>query len=242
MHLSVNLSPRSVDMDMLEVVRAALEADGGDPERLTVEITETAAIADLERAQVFADALRAMGVRLALDDFGAGFASFQHLTRVHFDEIKIDGEYVRNLADDETHQVLVRSLVDLARGLGKEITAEFVSDDRDDRAAALLRRALGPGLPPRPPGRARGAGPDRGARAGRDPSVGRRPRAVARKRLVAQLLAAVPEPVVQRPRRHAQPWRQELAGVHGAGADLPLGAARAAAARRESIRAASSSS
>ena len=115
---------------MLQVVRTALEADGGDPERLTVEITETAAIADLERAQVFADALRAMGVRLALDDFGAGFSSFQHLTRVHFDEIKIDGEYVRTLADNKTHQVLVRSLVDLARGLGKEITAEFVSDDR----------------------------------------------------------------------------------------------------------------
>ena len=94
-----------------------------------MEITETAAISDLDRAQAFAYALSAMGVRLSLDDFGAGFASFQHLTRLHFDEIKIDGEYVRNLADDETHQVLVRSLVDLARGLGKEITAEFVSDD-----------------------------------------------------------------------------------------------------------------
>lgn len=129
-HLSVNLSPRSVDMDMLETIRTALEVHGGDPERLTVEITETAAIADLERAQLFADALRAIGVRLALDDFGAGFSSFQHLTRVHFDEIKIDGEYVRNLADDQTHQLLVGSLVDLARGLGKDITAEFVSDDR----------------------------------------------------------------------------------------------------------------
>ena len=128
-HLSVNLSPRSLDMEMLEVLRATLEAHDGDPTRLTVEITETAAISDLDRAQAFAYALSAMGVRLSLDDFGAGFASFQHLTRLHFDEIKIDGEYVRNLADDETHQVLVRSLVDLARGLGKEITAEFVSDD-----------------------------------------------------------------------------------------------------------------
>jgi len=101
-----------------------------------VEITETAAIADLDRAQAFAAGLTAMGVRLALDDFGAGFASFQHLTRLHFDEIKIDGEYVKNLADDETHQVLVKSLVDLAHGLGKETTAEFV---QDDRAIELLR-------------------------------------------------------------------------------------------------------
>ena len=129
-HLSVNLSPRSLDMDMLELLRNALKAHGGDPLRLTVEITETAAIADLDRAQAFAAGLTDMGVRLALDDFGAGFASFQHLTRLHFDEIKIDGEYVKNLADDETHQVLVKSLVDLAHGLGKETTAEFVQDDR----------------------------------------------------------------------------------------------------------------
>jgi diguanylate cyclase (GGDEF)-like protein/PAS domain S-box-containing protein len=128
-HLSVNLSPRSLDMDMLGLLRGALETHDGDPRRLTVEITETAAIADLDRAQAFASALSGMGIRLALDDFGAGFASFQHLTRLHFDEIKIDGEYVRNLADDATHQVLVRSLVDLARGLGKDTTAEFVADD-----------------------------------------------------------------------------------------------------------------
>ncbi|HEX5911283.1 MAG TPA: EAL domain-containing protein, partial [Thermoleophilaceae bacterium] len=119
------------------VLQATLEAHDGDPRRLTVEITETAAISDLDRAQAFAQALNAMGVRLALDDFGAGFASFQHLTRLHFDEIKIDGEYVRNLADDETHQVLVRSLAELARGLGKDTTAEFV---QDDRTIELLRQ------------------------------------------------------------------------------------------------------
>ena len=129
-HLSVNLSPRSLDMEMLEVLRSALALHRGDPRRLTVEITETAAIADLDRAQAFAAALSAMGVRLALDDFGAGFASFQHLTQLHFDEIKIDGGYVKNLADDPTHQVLVRSLAELARGLGKDVTAEFVQDDR----------------------------------------------------------------------------------------------------------------
>ena len=70
-----------------------------------------------------------MGVRLALDDFGAGFASFQHLTQLDFDEIKIDGEYVEDLAGDETQQVLVRSLAELAPGPRQGVTAEFVQDD-----------------------------------------------------------------------------------------------------------------
>ena len=191
---------------MLEVLRGALESHGGDPRRLTVEITETAAIADLDRAQAFAAALRAMGVRLALDDFGAGFASFQHLTRLHFDEIKIDGEYVRNLADDQTHQVLVRSLADLARGPGQGDHRRVRAGRPHDRAAARIRRALGPGVPPGP-ARAAGRRWACAAPVARRGLVGRRARAVARQRLVARLLAAVPEPVVQRPWRHAQARR-----------------------------------
>jgi diguanylate cyclase (GGDEF)-like protein len=128
--LSVNLSARSIDLDMLDVLRGALDRSNGDPRRLTVEITETAAIADLDRAKAFSQGLSAMGSRLALDDFGSGFASFHYLKHLDFDEIKIDGEYVEDMADSPTHQLLVRSLVDIARGLGKDATAEFVSDDR----------------------------------------------------------------------------------------------------------------
>jgi EAL domain-containing protein (putative c-di-GMP-specific phosphodiesterase class I) len=128
--LSVNLSGRSIDLEMLDLLRSALDRTNGDPRRLTVEITETAAIADLERAKAFAQGLSAMGSRLALDDFGSGFASFHYLKHLDFDEIKIDGEYVQDMADSETHRLLVRSLVDIAQGLGKDTTAEFVSDDR----------------------------------------------------------------------------------------------------------------
>jgi diguanylate cyclase (GGDEF)-like protein len=128
--LSVNLSGRSIDLEMLDLLRSALDRTNGDPRRLTVEITETAAIADLERAKAFAEGLSAMGSRLALDDFGSGFASFHYLKHLDFDEIKIDGEYVQDMADSETHRLLVRSLVDIAQGLGKDTTAEFVSDDR----------------------------------------------------------------------------------------------------------------
>jgi diguanylate cyclase (GGDEF)-like protein/PAS domain S-box-containing protein len=128
--LSVNLSARSIDLEMLDLLRSAFDRTNGDPRRLTVEITETAAIADLERAKAFARGLNAMGSRLALDDFGSGFASFHYLKHLDFDEIKIDGEYVQDMADSDTHRLLVRSLVDIAQGLGKDTTAEFVSDDR----------------------------------------------------------------------------------------------------------------
>jgi EAL domain-containing protein (putative c-di-GMP-specific phosphodiesterase class I) len=128
--LSVNLSARSIDIEMLDLLRGALDRSNGDPRNLTVEITETAAIADLERAKAFAGGLATMGCRLALDDFGSGFSSFHYLKHLDFDEIKIDGEYVHDLATSETHQLMVRSLVDIAHGLGKEVTAEFVADDR----------------------------------------------------------------------------------------------------------------
>jgi diguanylate cyclase (GGDEF)-like protein/PAS domain S-box-containing protein len=128
--LSVNLSARSIDLEMLDLLRSALDRSNGDPRNLTVEITETAAISDLERARAFARGLASMGCRLALDDFGSGFSSFHYLKHLDFDEIKIDGEYVQDMATSDTHQLLVRSLVDIARGLGKEVTAEFVSDER----------------------------------------------------------------------------------------------------------------
>ena len=96
--------------------------------RLVVEVTETAAIVNIDRARDVAAGLRDLGCGFALDDFGAGFASFYYLKHVTFDYLKIDGEFVRGLSDSATDRLVVQSLVQIAKGLGAQTIAEFVGD------------------------------------------------------------------------------------------------------------------
>ena len=96
---------------------------------LIAEITETAAIVQIERARTLAHTLRALGCRLALDDFGAGFASFYYLEHLEFDYLKIDGEFIRGLVNTPTDRLVVNAVVDIARGMGTETVAEFVGSD-----------------------------------------------------------------------------------------------------------------
>jgi EAL domain-containing protein (putative c-di-GMP-specific phosphodiesterase class I) len=98
------------------------------PQRLLVELTETAAISDLRDAERFIDALRHAGCTLCLDDFGSGFASFAYLKHLKVDMLKIDGLFIRNLPHDRDNQVFVRSIIEVARGMGKHTVAEFVED------------------------------------------------------------------------------------------------------------------
>jgi EAL domain-containing protein (putative c-di-GMP-specific phosphodiesterase class I) len=92
------------------------------------EMTETAAIVNIERAKQFASFLHELGCEFALDDFGAGFASFYYLKHFAFDYLKIDGEFIEDLSASSTNRLLVRALVDIAHGLGKQTIAEFVED------------------------------------------------------------------------------------------------------------------
>lgn len=129
--LFVNLSGQSVgDMDLLSLIEEELALGRVDPDLLVFEVTETSAIADIDRAQRFTAALSLIGCHTALDDFGAGFASFYYLKHVPSDYVKIDGEFIRNLQDDPTSKLLVRALTDLSRGLGKQVVAEHVEDER----------------------------------------------------------------------------------------------------------------
>jgi EAL domain-containing protein (putative c-di-GMP-specific phosphodiesterase class I) len=80
-----------------------------------------------------------LGCHFALDDFGAGFGSFYYLKHVRFDILKIDGEFVRDCCSTRTDRLVIQSVVDIARGLGKETIAEHVGDD----ATVALRRDLG---------------------------------------------------------------------------------------------------
>jgi diguanylate cyclase (GGDEF)-like protein/PAS domain S-box-containing protein len=128
--LSVNLSAKSItDPNMPAQIARALEDAGADGRGLCIEVTETAAIVNVDRAKSFASAVAALGCELSLDDFGAGFASFYYLKHLSFDVLKIDGEFVRELTTSHMNQLLVKSVVDIARGLGKRTVAEFVGDE-----------------------------------------------------------------------------------------------------------------
>jgi diguanylate cyclase (GGDEF)-like protein/PAS domain S-box-containing protein len=135
--IAVNLSGRSLSEPSLpQYIGNALRQTGVNPERLIVEITETAAVSDLHDAQRLIDALRQLGCGVCLDDFGVGFASFAYLKHLQVDTIKIDGIFIRDLSHDADNQVFVRAMVSVARGLGKAVVAEYVEDGK---TLALLR-------------------------------------------------------------------------------------------------------
>jgi diguanylate cyclase (GGDEF)-like protein len=105
--------------------------------RLVVEITETAALYDIEESARFVSALRHAGCSVALDDFGAGHTSLRHLQSLAVDTVKIDGSFIRNLAGSPENQVFLRHLLGLAKGFGFNTVAECVATAED---AAILRR------------------------------------------------------------------------------------------------------
>lgn len=130
LRLNVNLSAHSLsDEEMPGEIERALTAENVEPGALTLEVTETAAIASIAEARAFAERLTRLGCHLALDDFGAGFGSFYYLKHLPFDTVKIDGEFVRDLPRSESDRLLVAALVELAHGLGKRTVAEFVEDE-----------------------------------------------------------------------------------------------------------------
>ena len=96
--------------------------------RLIVEITETAAVADIDQTIAFCDALRELGCKTAIDDFGAGHTSFKNLKLLDVDMVKIDGAFIRNLATDKHDIAFIRALRDLALSLDIETVAEWVQD------------------------------------------------------------------------------------------------------------------
>jgi EAL domain-containing protein (putative c-di-GMP-specific phosphodiesterase class I) len=129
--LEVNLSGHTMgDANFPDDVKKQLAAAQIDPANLVFEVTETAAVADVEQARSFAQSLARLGCRFALDDFGAGYASFYYLKHLPISYLKIDGEFVKNLANDRTDQLIVKALVDVCEGLEIKTIAEFVGDQQ----------------------------------------------------------------------------------------------------------------
>ncbi|MCU0831279.1 MAG: EAL domain-containing protein [Rhizobiaceae bacterium] len=136
--LSINISGDTChDPAWLSKLATAIEAAPALAKRLIVEITESHVSIQTEAIREFVDAVRAMGLRVAIDDFGAGYTSFRILKTLPFDIIKIDGDYARGMKTDPRDQVFVRSLVSIAKAVHAETVVEWVDDsDTADLLAA----------------------------------------------------------------------------------------------------------
>ena len=137
--LNLNISAKSIgNPQLVAVIDRALANARIDPACLVFELTETAAIGNIDHAKKFTTELRSRGCRFALDDFGIGFGSFYYLKHLPFDYFKIDGDFIRGFGANTTDQLVVEAIVGIAKGMGKKTVAEFVTDqDTTDR----LRRS-----------------------------------------------------------------------------------------------------
>ena len=130
------MSPTSTtDPDWWSALCALLRAKGDIAARLTVEITESAAIHDIDDTRGFVARVKDLGCRIAIDDFGSGYTSFRNLRKLGVDILKIDGAFVQNLMRSDDDRAVVQALVGLAKRLGLKTVAEWV---QDEAAAGLL--------------------------------------------------------------------------------------------------------
>lgn len=137
-HLALNISGLTAsDRSWLRALVALVKGRPEIARRLIVEITETAALQDLEDSARFVAAVRDLGCRVALDDFGAGYTSFLHLKTLTVDIVKIDGSFVRGLGDTPDNQLFIRTLLNLTTGFGLKSVAECVETAEE---AEILRR------------------------------------------------------------------------------------------------------
>jgi diguanylate cyclase (GGDEF)-like protein len=126
--IAVNVSGSSLcEPALIEDVRTAI-ADGLNPGWLDFEITETAAITNMDAARHFAETVTAMGCGLGLDDFGTGFSSFSYLKELPVQHLKLDIEFIRDLPRSPTDQKLVQAMVQFAKAFGQETVAEGIED------------------------------------------------------------------------------------------------------------------
>jgi diguanylate cyclase (GGDEF)-like protein len=128
--MSVNLSARNLlDTELPQRVAAILDRHRMPPDRLIVEVTESAAMADPRRAVAVLAALRATGIGVSVDDFGTGNASIEYLAKLPATELKIDRSFITDITDDPRAQAIVRSTIDLARNLGLTVVAEGIETE-----------------------------------------------------------------------------------------------------------------
>jgi diguanylate cyclase (GGDEF)-like protein len=137
LHVAINLSGQSLSSEgFLPFVRKQIEKFGIPPKMLCFEVTETVAVANLQRAQHFMHTMKTLGCRFSLDDFGTGLSSFAYLKHFPVDTLKIDGSFVHDIATNVTSQSVVAAIVEVARVMGLETVGEYV---QDEATMALLK-------------------------------------------------------------------------------------------------------
>jgi EAL domain-containing protein (putative c-di-GMP-specific phosphodiesterase class I) len=128
-HLFINLSGGSLaNRHILETIEERLQKEPELGSRISLEITETAAIGNLQQALNYMKRLKRLGVTFALDDFGSGLSSFNYLKTLPVDYVKIDGCFIRDLLDDPVDAAMVESICRISNEMGIETIAEFVED------------------------------------------------------------------------------------------------------------------
>jgi diguanylate cyclase (GGDEF)-like protein len=129
LRLALNVSGLTVaDHEWFSALQRLTASKTSITNRLTIEITETAVIHDLDQIIIFVDTLRELGCRVAIDDFGAGYTSFKNLKVLNVDMVKIDGSFVKDLASDSSGEVFIRTMIEIAQTFGMETVAEWVGN------------------------------------------------------------------------------------------------------------------
>lgn len=131
-HYKVNVNLSVVQLlqpDIVENVQNALTESGINPRNLTLEVTESLAIHDMERMKAILTGIKALGVRIALDDFGTGYSSLSHIKEIPFDVIKVDQSFVKDLAEDTCSQAFIKMVAELAETMGASICAEGIETE-----------------------------------------------------------------------------------------------------------------
>lgn len=137
---SINLSGMSLaDAGLQDYITEQFVQYAIAPEQVCFEITETAVIANLPKAQIFMQQLKALGCRFSLDDFGAGFSSFGYLKALPVDYLKIDGVFVRDIATNAINRAMVKAINEVGHVMGLKTVAEYVEDE----ATLAIIRELG---------------------------------------------------------------------------------------------------
>jgi EAL domain-containing protein (putative c-di-GMP-specific phosphodiesterase class I)/GGDEF domain-containing protein len=125
--LSINLTSDSVsDEEWMKSYKMLSQKNSDAATRLIVEVTERLAITDFEKTAEFLNTLRNHGTKVAIDDFGAGYTSFQYIRDLPIDILKIDGSYVKDISNNKNNQILIRTIVSLAKEFNIKVVAEFV--------------------------------------------------------------------------------------------------------------------
>jgi len=125
--VNVNLSVvQLLQADILEIVEKTVKSTGINPHNLTLEVTESLAINDMERMKEILENIKNLGVRIALDDFGTGYSSLNHIREIPLDVIKVDQSFVNDVAKDNYSQSFIKMVGELANSIGVSICVEGV--------------------------------------------------------------------------------------------------------------------